>query len=121
MFSKASADTAANNLAVLACGIAQAAHSLVACGAELPEMEGVVATTAAAAAAGGGSAYAAGGGADGGSGLRRLLAEVQQLLQWLALKHREVQSGERKEQRVLGLSRASVFDLLHTQAAIATM
>ncbi|KAL4855002.1 Cilia- and flagella-associated protein 45 [Chlorella vulgaris] len=121
VFSKASADTAANNLAVLACGIAQAAHSLVACGAELPEMEGVVATTAAAAAAGGGSAYAAGGGAGGGSGLRRLLAEVQQLLQWLALKHREVQSGERKEQRVLGLSRASVFDLLHTQAAIATM
>jgi hypothetical protein len=117
VFSKASADTAANNLAVLACGIAQAAHSLAACGAVLPEMEGVACTAAAAGEGGSGSAAAA----NGGSGLRRLLAEVQQLLQWLALKHREVQSGERKEQRVLGLSRASVFDLLHTQAAIATM
>lgn len=66
VFTNVSGDTAANNLAVLACGIALAAHSLAASGAELP-ISGASSSSSTAGAQEGGSGGSGDGDHAGGS------------------------------------------------------
>lgn len=144
VFSNVNGDSAANNLAVLACGITHAAHALAAAGAEVPAGEGA------------------------GDGLRQLQQQAQQLLRFLAdrcgvgarqaavfvcrlaaaphvgagrhtsarlhttsnhhhttrahpptRRHREYASGKAQQQWLM--SRASLLDLVHAQAASAAL
>ncbi|KAI7840289.1 hypothetical protein COHA_006071 [Chlorella ohadii] len=129
VFTNVSGDTAANNLAVLACGIALAAHSLAASGAELP-ISGASSSSSTAGAQEGGSGGSGDGDHAGGSSgseagdgpeaRRQLQQEAAEFLRFLADTHRQYCSGERKE-RALEMSRASVLELLHAQAAITTL
>ncbi|PRW59638.1 hypothetical protein C2E21_1506 [Chlorella sorokiniana] len=130
VFTNVSGDSAVNNLAVLACGIALAAHALAASGAELPISGAGSSSSAGGEASGSGGAEASGSGDEaGGSGgeagdgpeaRRHLQQEAAEFLRFLADTHRQYCSGERKE-KALWMSRASLLELLHAQAAITAL
>ena len=103
VFSNVTADSAINNLSVLGCGIALAAHSLEAAGAELPACGG-----------------ARGEDAGAPDGRQQLLEQLREFLRFVADRHAEFRAAD-KEQYALKMSPGSLFDLLHAQAALAAM
>lgn len=85
VFTNVSGDSAVNNLAVVACGIALAAHSLAASGAELPISGAGSSSSGASSGNGGDQAGSSGGEAgDGPEARRQLQQEAAEFLRFLA-------------------------------------
>lgn len=93
MFTNVSRDTAVNNLAVLACGIALTVQALAASGVELPIRGADSSSSSADAEAGGSSGSGTGGGQAGGSSSeagdgpearRQLQQQLAEFLRFLA-------------------------------------
>lgn len=114
MLTNVSGDTALNNLAVLACGIALAAQALAVTGSELGISGGED------EAAGSGGSEGGAGAEDGDSALQQLCGQAGELLQFLAETHRAYCAADIK-QRSHWLSHGSLHDMLHAQAAIGAL